>query len=265
MNHSVKLTIADVTFEISSLRQEQFLWIKKKYGLFLTRKKPDVDIVFYPRKNRSRKRRLLSRWQGAKRVFISTAHFDLEVRFDTRTIKVFSESHAGIFDVLRFVSLLVLLQKKGALLHASGVVNKGKAYIFFGPSESGKTTITRLSAGKLVLSDETIAVRKKNGRFFAYSTPFAGEYGKADANKGAPLGAIFFIIKAKKFGHQSVPPIQALGELLSNNLISVFDRVMAEYVLGALTPLVKTVPCYRLYFKKERTIWRYIDGYIHKG
>ncbi len=73
--------------------------------------------------------------------------------------------------------LAPLAHTNGLLLHASGAVIDGKAFVFAGHSGDGKTTLSRLLAaeGLELLSDERIALRREGESFRAYGTPWPGE------------------------------------------------------------------------------------------
>ena len=64
----------------------------------------------------------------------------------------------SIENFLRVAMAWKAAQRGGFLLHASGVVRKGIAHLFFGPSGSGKTTIVRLSSREIILNDDCILV-----------------------------------------------------------------------------------------------------------
>ena len=51
----------------------------------------------------------------------------------------------SIDSVLRIVHTLVLARQGGFLLHSASAIRNGKAYLFAGVSEAGKTTISRLA------------------------------------------------------------------------------------------------------------------------
>ena len=54
----------------------------------------------------------------------------------------------SIDSVLRIVHTLMLAPEGGFLLHASSAVRNGKAFLFSGVSEAGKTTIARLAPAR---------------------------------------------------------------------------------------------------------------------
>ena len=75
----------------------------------------------------------------------------------------------------RLATLGLLAQGYGIMLHAAGVIEFGESIVFSGPSGAGKSTIARLYSreqGTTVLNDDTIIVRKIEGRLWAFGTPW---------------------------------------------------------------------------------------------
>ncbi len=50
-------------------------------------------------------------------------------------------------NYLRVIYAWRCLEQGALLVHASGVIRRGRGFVFFGPSGSGKTTSARLSPG----------------------------------------------------------------------------------------------------------------------
>ena len=72
-----------------------------------------------------------------------------------------------------------------------------RRFCFPALSEAGKTTIARLApADATLLTDEASYVRKVDGQYFAYGTPFAGELGAPGKNISAPVAALYLLKKA---------------------------------------------------------------------
>ena len=67
----------------------------------------------------------------------------------------------SIDAVLRIVHTLVLARQGGFLLHSASAIRNGKAFLFAGVSEAGKTTISRLAPpDATLLTDEISYVRE---------------------------------------------------------------------------------------------------------
>ncbi|MBN1527392.1 MAG: hypothetical protein JW919_07410 [Candidatus Omnitrophica bacterium] len=168
----------------------------------------------------------------------------------------------GIADVLRLLTSVTLLRRQGFLLHASAVLRKGHAYVFFGPSESGKTTVARLSGEDKILTDETAAIALSGNAYYAYATPFAGEFEKVSENTGGPIRALMLLRKDDKFAHRALSRKEAVQELFRSVIMPPADIRTFNAVFAALDALAAGVPCYEFHFKAEPELWRYIDGSI---
>ncbi|MFA6216204.1 MAG: hypothetical protein WDL87_00920 [Candidatus Omnitrophota bacterium] len=264
MAHRIKIKLVDIVFEVGCAELRQITWLKKNYCLFVTQDRPDYLVSLQLNKRKGPKDLRYSSCNCFQKSLskFKTATFDLKVDFCKKKVSVSAVPDVGIVDVLRFLCFVVLLKKSGFLLHASVVLHRGFSYVFFGPSESGKTTIARLSQGSIVLTDETAAILKRKGKFYAYATPFFGDFGLPDENKGAPLKAIFLISKDRLFTHRRLKQADAVKELLHNILVNIPDRAIVNTLLVSLADLTHNVPCYQLYFKQDEAIWRYIDGII---
>ncbi len=138
-----------------------------------------------------------------------------------------------------------LLRFDGFLLHASAVALDGKAYAFFAPSGTGKSTHTsfwRRTLGAAVINDDKPAVRLIDDVFCACGTPFSG---KADlsANVCVPLGALVYLRRAETTSVRRLSTAQALHAILSQTLrpnrAQEYDRL-----LTLLERLLLQVPVY---------------------
>ena len=101
----------------------------------------------------------------------------------------------SIDAVLRIVHTLVLARQGGFLLHSASAIRNGKAFLFAGVSEAGKTTISRLAPPDVtLLTDEISYVRKRDSAYIAYGIPLTGELAKLGENVSAPIAALYFLL-----------------------------------------------------------------------
>lgn len=262
MLSKVKFKIANITFQFSSSYSKPILWFKRHYGIYLSEDAPDLDISL-----EFRKRYKSNKTSGNPELIsengkfsLSTDFFDVEGSYPDGKIDVISDYDMGVADLTRTLFSIIIVKRGGLLLHASAVADGNRSFVFCGPSESGKTTIARLSEEKDVLTDETTAVIKKDNRFYAYATPFFGELGKITKNRGAPIKAVFFIHKSKDFSHKRTGRIEAMRYFLYNVILRGRNLDLAEEVLDNITDLTQSAPCYDLYFRPHKGLWRYING-----
>jgi hypothetical protein len=151
------------------------------------------------------------------------------------------------------------------LLHSSGVMRDGNAYVFSGVSGAGKSTACRLLSREpsfTVLHDDAIAVTQAEDGFQAWSTPLSGEM-PARHSRGAPLKAVFFLKHGQTNYATRLNGKKAAMMLALNVMppITVSNGVLVlepEESLKLLLTLAESVPCYELYFRPEHGFWKQI-------
>lgn len=260
MLSKVKFKIANITFQFSSSYVKPIEWFKGRYKMYLSNGKPDLDISLEFKKERRSKIPNPQRvtFKG-KKFFLRTGFFDARGDFSSGKIKVLSNYSLGLADLTRTLFSIIIVKRGGLLLHASAVADGNRSFVFCGPSESGKTTIARLLQKRDILTDETTAVVKRGNRYYAYATPFFGELGKVTKNRGAPIKAIFFLHKDTRFFHKGINKIEAMRYFLYNVILRGRNLDLAEEVLDNITDLTQSAPCYDLYFRPDKGLWRYIN------
>jgi hypothetical protein len=165
----------------------------------------------------------------------------------------------AIDSVLRIVHTLMLAPRGGFLLHASSAVRNGKAFLFSGVSEAGKTTMVRLAPPDArILTDEASYIRKVNGDYFACGTPFAGELGEPGENISAPIAALFFLKKGQENRIDALSSGEALRRLLRNVLFFAHQPETVRQVFDAAATFVASIPAYELVFLPDQRVWELI-------
>jgi hypothetical protein len=158
----------------------------------------------------------------------------------------------SIDAVLRIVHTLVLARQGGFLLHSASAIRNGKAFLFAGVSEAGKTTISRLAPpDATLLTDEISYVRKQDARkqgagYIAYGTPFTGELAKLGENVSAPIAALYLLAKGSENRIDPIPPGEAARSLLANLLFFAEDEELVQSTFHSALEFVSRVPVSRL-------------------
>ncbi len=141
----------------------------------------------------------------------------------------------SIDAVLRIVHTLVLARQGGFLLHSASAIRNGKAFLFAGVSEAGKTTISRLAPpDATLLTDEISYVRKRaSSGYVAFGTPFTGELAKLGENVSAPIAALYLLAKGRRIASIPSRPARRLDLCL---LMFSFSRRMRNWCSRRFIP-----------------------------
>ncbi len=160
--------------------------------------------------------------------------------------------------------MFILGHSEGALLHAAGIHFNGKGCIFPGKSGAGKSTIMRQFAHRQdigLLSDDRIAVRKIDGAFRAFGTPWAGD-ARIAVNASVPLSGIFFITQASTNRIEEITAQKALERLLPITSIPWYDPEIIPKMLSFCGDLLSHVPAYELQFKPNIEVVDVLEEFV---
>src|SRR5437773_12339969 len=180
--------------------------------------------------------------------------FPSEIRFDG------VRNQYALDSLLRFLLSWKLLDRRGFLLHAATVVRDGKAYIFTGRSGAGKSTVASLSPQGSVLTDEISLLRRENGVWRAYGTPFWGEFRAAGSNTSAPVAGIFRLLQAAENRLEALRPMAILRALLPNVLFFSAEAEANRRLLEILSQAATEISGYNLAFRKNSAFWEVLPA-----
>jgi hypothetical protein len=165
----------------------------------------------------------------------------------------------AIDAVLRIVHTLALAKNGGRLLHAASAIRNNQAFVFAGVSGAGKSTMASMAPPDVhLLTDEISYVRREDGGYFAYGTPFAGELGKSGENLRAPLAAIYLLAQGSENRIIPIGNAQAARGLLTNTLFFAQDIELVQAVFMSALEMAEAVPVSVLTFVREPSVWELI-------
>jgi hypothetical protein len=165
----------------------------------------------------------------------------------------------SIDAVLRIVHTLILAKEGGFLLHAASAIRNGKAFLFAGVSGAGKTTIAGLAPpDATLLTDEISYVRRRNGKYIAFGTPFTGELAKVGENVSAPVAALYLLAKGSENRIEPIAPAEAARAFLANILFFAEDQELVRLVFDSAIEFVSAVSVSRLTFTPDARVWELI-------
>ena len=259
-----RIEVAGFVFRVAGLPATGRSWVEGRYGPFLSRRAATfgVHVRAGERYRPGRTPRPSATWNGGRFALAShpsRADGDLARR---RVAFRAGPGPALNPDLFRLLCSFLLMQKGGVFLHASAVVDRGRAWVFSGPSGSGKTTIAGLAGDRPVLNDETIALRPGPRGWQACATPFYGSGGPAMArvNDRAPLRGLCFLAKADRFAHRRLSPSEAVARAFPEVMLPKRDDRVSGRLLATLAALAGTVPAWELAFAPDPALWSYLDG-----
>lgn len=148
-----------------------------------------------------------------------------------------------------------LLKFNGLMLHASAVELDGKAYLFSGPSGTGKSTHTRIwqqtfGPAAQVFNDDKPALRRLDGKWYAYGTPWCGKDG-INQNKKVPLAGICFLKQAAENRIRQLMPMEAIQRIISQTRKKFTHVENLDLMLQIVEKLALDIPVFELENRPE--------------
>jgi hypothetical protein len=171
-----------------------------------------------------------------------------------------SQPFVGVEYFIRTIYALWLFEMGGLLLHSAGLVRDGAAYLFFGHSGSGKTTVSRLSPTATVLNDDLIALWPTATGWVAHSTPFWNPTQVKPVSNAAPLAGLFRLVQDQRVWLEDVTPALAVAELAASAPIVSADAQRSAMLVARCTQLLRQVSLKRLHFRKDDSFWDVVLG-----
>ena len=165
---------------------------------------------------------------------------------------------------LRVAYALLALRAGGLLFHAAGIVRRGRGYLFFGHSGSGKTTVARLSPDDLVLNDDLVLLMPKGRRWVVHATPFWNPTQVRPTCRSVPLTAMFRLVQDKEVYLEEMGRGEMLAELVANVPVIPSDPIRSHKLLEVGRRLLRQVPIYRLHFRPDASFWRVVESSVSR-
>ncbi|MBE2268129.1 MAG: hypothetical protein IAE80_07830 [Anaerolinea sp.] len=154
------------------------------------------------------------------------------------------------------LTVLLLAQGRGVMMHACGVDDHGRGYLFSGSSGSGKSTLARLwteSGQGAVLNDDRIILRVEDGAVWMYGTPWHGLFPEFRPER-VQLERIFFLYHAPKNVVNAVDGSAAVAGLLTRCFPVIWNTAATVYTIDFMTALARKVPCSSLHFVPDSDV-----------
>ena len=282
MRGNIGLKIGDVSISITASPQIKSWEPSPAYIPFIAADKPDIHLNL---------KRGEPQNGNARKFFGSYPIWDLFRSDGTSIIRFYDDmsglSRSLVFDnsiknadlyfpestdqfihpyygpVLELLMINYLAQQRGTIIHSCGIKYRDKGILFVGESGAGKSTLTRLwhNTGDVeILSDDRTIVRKKDGAYWIFGTPWHGE-----AKFGSPLSVkldrIYFIQHGAANSARSIKGAGPVQNLLTCSFPPYWDTDGMEFTMDLFSDLTVSVPCHELLFRPDEDVVGYVKSH----
>ncbi len=144
----------------------------------------------------------------------------------------------------------------GIMLHASGITDNNKGFIFSGFSGVGKSTMASLwlKKGAHIVNDDRLIIRKNGSNYYMYNTPM---YYK-DNPKKSLINNVFLLKQSPVNKALKLHGATAITRLLAFCVQHDYDKILIEKVLETITDLSSQIPIYELGFYPNDHIIKFL-------
>ena len=275
---SLIVKIAGLCIEVNMENLKSFAHLEPRFKSFLTDSKPDFIVKVGENGQYIKLDDISTVEKKGRKIFI-VATLDFPVTDQTnksfakrqlsrtrteigfidlknRIAEIDLPGNHGLFilsSFLRIILELVLASNWGILVHASGVVKDGGGYLFVGAPDSGKSTVAKASKAKglRVLSDDCICVRKMNGSFYSFGTP----WGRLISKDSGILRRIFFLRKGKTLEFRKMAASKLIEGLFWHGRFTHLNFSLTEGILNTINEVATSIPSYEMPFSLNDNIW----------
>jgi hypothetical protein len=142
--------------------------------------------------------------------------------------------------------------KGDIFIHASGVNNFGRGYLFSGISGRGKSTMARLwdQSGAKVIHDDRLIIRINGNGYKMFNTPVY----KNDEPCESHLSRIFLLEHGKKNEIIPVKGAAGVSMIMANCIQHNWDPQIVARLLGSVSIMCTSIPAARLFFRPDRSV-----------
>lgn len=160
-------------------------------------------------------------------------------------------SSAGAEGVLILTQLcnIILSSFDGFFFHSSSLMIDGEAYVFTALSGTGKSTHTALwreyfGDKVTMINDDKPIIRKHNGEFYIYGTPWMGK-SEIGTNTKAPVKAVYILQRGTENKVERVKTGEVFKQILEATLVPA-DRENMTKLLALLDEFFSSVKLFKL-------------------
>jgi hypothetical protein len=178
----------------------------------------------------------------------------------------FDPRERALENFCRVAIAWMALARGGFFIHGASIVRGGKAYIFFGKSASGKSTLAAMNTEGTVISDDLTLVLPGPAGLMVVGTPFRGTYTAGEKVRGTfPLAGLFRLVQDESTWAERPKQVQAIAEVVANLPFANDAFHLRPDALIAVEKAVSRVPIHFLHFTKDPAFWGAVDAALGAG
>lgn len=147
----------------------------------------------------------------------------------------------------------------GIILHASCIVQGGRAHLFSGPSGAGKSTVAMLSRPRPVLSDEAAIISLEGETPLVYDSPFRSDSLPTFDPEPVPVGSLHLLTQSLMIERKPIRPPDLVFRLMDKIFFWPADPAETVKLIALCGKMAERVPAYDLYFQKNDQFWERIS------
>jgi hypothetical protein len=163
---------------------------------------------------------------------------------------------------VRYMVARLAIERGGFAMHGAGVLRDGLAYLFAGPSRSGKTTAVALAAPAVSLGDDFALVVPLDGEWRAPAVPFDNSE-RVDNRPTSGLhevAGIWRLHQATEMRIEKPIPSLAVASLLGCTAFSWALPELSGVLLEQVRAFVLEGRFAHLHFSRGGDLWRELPG-----
>ena len=206
--------------------------------------------------------KIFEKMNGLERILHIPRHFTPADLYFTEPNGLFKDPFFG--PTIELLMVNYLAQIDSMIVHACGIDYAGKGILFVGESGAGKSTLTKIwnqKPGVEILSDDRIIIRKKNGCYWIYGTPWHG-----DAKFALPaklkLEKIFFIRHGQTNSVKAVGGTLPVLQFLKASFPPYWDKKCMQFAMEFFNDLAAAIPCRELSIVPDKNIIGFVDNLL---
>ena len=189
-------------------------------------------------------------FMGKDRISIIFYNNEGRRKFNCYISEEFINKNWTVYDIFSMIGFdYLLFLNKTMILHSSFISYNKNGILFTAPSQTGKSTqadLWKKYRNAEIINGDRAAIKKENGKFYAYGLPYAGS-SKIYKNKKEIIKAVIVLRQGKENKIRRLRNIEAFKYLYSETMVNTWNKDFVNGISDIITELISEVPVYMMY------------------